>query len=87
MRSTGTDRVVVVMKAGNAAGAKGSDQVVAFGVQLDSAILAPITAVMRLKSIAINLNGSRTEIVLAQVLLSRAIPLTEGCLTLLGSLA
>ena len=34
MRSTGTDRPVVVMKAGNAAGAKGSDQAVAFGVQL-----------------------------------------------------
>ena len=34
MRSTGTDRPVVVMKAGNAAGAKGSSQAVAFGVQL-----------------------------------------------------
>jgi hypothetical protein len=34
MRSTGADRVVVAMKAGNAAGAKGPDQVVAFGVQL-----------------------------------------------------
>jgi hypothetical protein len=34
MRSTGTDRSVVVMKAGNAAGAKGSDQAAAFGVQL-----------------------------------------------------
>jgi hypothetical protein len=34
MRSTGTDRPVVVMKAGNAAGAKGSDQAAAFGVQL-----------------------------------------------------
>lgn len=33
-RSTGTDRPVVAMKAGNAAGAKGSGQVVAFGVQL-----------------------------------------------------
>ncbi|CAH1041717.1 hypothetical protein HPTD01_195 [Halomonas sp. TD01] len=36
MRSTGTDRVVVVMKAGNAAGAKDSDQVVVLGVQLDT---------------------------------------------------
>lgn len=34
MRSTGTDRSVVAMKAGNAAGAKGSDQAAAFGVQL-----------------------------------------------------
>lgn len=34
MRSTGTDRPVRAMKAGNAAGAKGSDQAVAFGVQL-----------------------------------------------------
>ncbi|QTQ30026.1 Transposase, IS4-like [Aromatoleum bremense] len=34
MRSTGTDRPVVVMKAGNAAGAKGSSQAVAFSVQL-----------------------------------------------------
>lgn len=34
MRSTGADRPVVVMKAGNAAGAKGSSQAVAFGVQL-----------------------------------------------------
>ena len=34
MRNTGADRLVVVMKAGNAAGAKGSGQVVAFGVQM-----------------------------------------------------
>ncbi len=34
MRSTGADRPVVVKKAGNAAGAKGSSQAVAFGVQL-----------------------------------------------------
>jgi hypothetical protein len=34
MRSTGTDRLVVAMKAGNAAGAKESSQAVAFGVQL-----------------------------------------------------
>lgn len=34
MRSTGTDRSVVAMKAGNAAGAKGSGQAVALGVQL-----------------------------------------------------
>lgn len=36
MRGTGADRSVVVMKAGNAAGAKGSDQAVAFGVQLET---------------------------------------------------
>lgn len=35
MRSTGTDRPVVAMKAGNAAGAKGPDQAAAFGVQLE----------------------------------------------------
>lgn len=34
MRSTGTDRFVVATKAGNAAGAKGSDQAAALGVQL-----------------------------------------------------
>lgn len=34
MRSTGTDRPVRAMMAGNAAGAKGSDQAAAFGVQL-----------------------------------------------------
>jgi hypothetical protein len=34
MRSTGTDRPVRAMKAGNAAGAKGSGQAAAFGVQL-----------------------------------------------------
>ena len=34
MRSTGADRPVVVTKAGNAAGAKGSSQADAFGVQL-----------------------------------------------------
>src|SRR5712692_7011644 len=34
MRSTGTDRPVRAMKAGNAAGAKGPGQAVAFGVQL-----------------------------------------------------
>ena len=34
MRSTGTDRPVVALKAGNAAGAKRSGQAVAFGVQL-----------------------------------------------------
>jgi predicted transposase YbfD/YdcC len=34
MRSTGTDRSVRAMKAGNAAGAKGSGQAAAFGVQL-----------------------------------------------------
>ena len=34
MRGTGTDRPVVVMKAGNAAGAKGSGQAVAFTAQL-----------------------------------------------------
>jgi hypothetical protein len=34
MRSTGTDRLVVVRKAGNAAGAKGSGQAAAFAVQL-----------------------------------------------------
>lgn len=34
MRSTGTDRLVIAMKAGNAAGAKGSGQAVAFSVQL-----------------------------------------------------
>jgi hypothetical protein len=34
MRSTGADRLVVVGKAGNAAGAKGSDRAVAFDVQL-----------------------------------------------------
>ena len=33
-RSTGADRLVVVKKAGNAAGAKGSDQEVAFSAQL-----------------------------------------------------
>lgn len=33
-RSTGTDRPVRAMMAGNAAGAKGSDQAAAFGVQL-----------------------------------------------------
>ena len=35
-RSTGTDRPVVVMKAGNAAGAKGSNQAAAFGAQLET---------------------------------------------------
>jgi len=34
MRNTGTDRPVRAMKAGNAAGAKGSGQATAFGVQL-----------------------------------------------------
>ena len=34
MRNTGTDRPVRAMKAGNAAGAKGSGQAAAFGVQL-----------------------------------------------------
>jgi hypothetical protein len=34
MRSTGTDRPVVAVKAGNAAGAKGSGQAVVVGVQL-----------------------------------------------------
>ena len=34
MRSTGTDRPVRAMKAGNAAGAKGSGQAAAFSVQL-----------------------------------------------------
>jgi hypothetical protein len=34
MRGTGTDRPVRAMKAGNAAGAKGSSQAAAFGVQL-----------------------------------------------------
>jgi hypothetical protein len=36
MRSTGADRPVVVMKAGNAAGAKGSNQAVVFCVQLET---------------------------------------------------
>lgn len=36
MRGTGTDRLVVAMKAGNAAGAKGSGQVVAFTAQLET---------------------------------------------------
>jgi hypothetical protein len=36
MRSTGTDRFVVATKAGNAAGAKGSDQAAAFCVQLET---------------------------------------------------
>ena len=36
MRGTGTDRPVVAMKAGNAAGAKGSGQVVAFAAQLET---------------------------------------------------
>ena len=35
-RSTGTDRLVVALKAGNVAGAKGSGQAVAFGVQLET---------------------------------------------------
>ena len=35
-RSTGTDRPVRAMKAGNAAGAKGSGQAVVFGVQLET---------------------------------------------------
>ncbi|MFV1977534.1 MAG: hypothetical protein ACC651_17475 [Candidatus Scalindua sp.] len=36
MRSTGADRSVVVMKAGNAAGAKGLGQVVVFVAQLET---------------------------------------------------
>jgi hypothetical protein len=35
-RNTGTDRPVGAMKASNAAGAKGSGQAVAFGVQLET---------------------------------------------------
>jgi hypothetical protein len=35
-RSTGTDRLVGALKAGNAAGAKGSGQAVVFGVQLET---------------------------------------------------
>ena len=34
MRNTGTDRPVVALKAGNAAGAKGADQAAGFRVQL-----------------------------------------------------